>query len=211
MRLILLSLGLGLLPLVAGCGSGTSSSSTVTVGSGDDEVEFSSPEEKKYSVWSKPFGEMYAKADHDGMYELCSSHLKKRWTKSQFAEEIGKLHRKFGKPRKCDPYGGVDTEKEMLAGPKNQKAGPEQGINQMLSARTVGNCPDSVPPAERKAAVCIGMETDPETASDQDAESRKHFKEIGEGPRAYLNLILVEEDGGPKVAHVFVRWHDMGD
>ncbi|HYG74748.1 MAG TPA: hypothetical protein VEK08_07075 [Planctomycetota bacterium] len=186
----------------------------------EKDDEWSSPEEKKYAQWSNDFTALLVKQDYAAAYALCSSHLRAQMTQAEFESAQQKLRKEFGTPLKIKPVFSVNTEKEELAGPnykppKKPNADSdldpkvEEGIRKMVALDAVGTLPDSVPLDIRRASVRSEVVLDPATLPANVRPAGKPAPD--EEYICLLTMVLVEENGQLRVAHLWQRWPNILD
>jgi hypothetical protein len=176
------------------------------------EVDFESPEVKRYCQFADRFARLLVDEKYDDAYALCCDDLRKLVTKEQFADARRKDRAKFGTPRKCPPSSAAETDRNILRGPEDVKAEGDrlsQGIDKISAARAVGDMPRSIPFDIRRAGVQIDLEIDPRTVSKEETKGAE--LDADDEVYSYLHVVVVEEKGELKVGHVWQRWPDILD
>jgi hypothetical protein len=86
----------------------------------------------------------------------------------------------------------------------------ERGFRKLEAARAVGEIPAQIPSASRRASVCcdLAIKLDPGKHPDAAAAA---VEDDADPPLCILTVVLVEEAGGLRVGHHFLRWYDILD
>lgn len=219
---LLMACLVGLLGL-AGCDDlmqpvGSSKSSSGSASSSDDESAHWTAAEKAYAKVAAEFAGAMAKGDHAAAHALGASYFKSAFPDAAaLAKAEVATFEKFGKPTGTFHVASVNTDQEDLLGPDHEVPGEEPldaNIRKLGAHRAVGDIPASVPKVVRRASVVVEVVRDPRTIPDFDKKSRGEKAEDlkpEEYPRSYLTIVIVEEDGQPRIGYHFHRWPDILD
>lgn len=163
-----------------------------------NEGTFDSPQEKTYTLAGRPFAEAIAKQDYAAAYQMLHPVVKRRLTLAQFIAAHNQARVDYFVPASTEKAYVAETDPAILSGRVDPKAEQiDKASAAMAIARQVGDVPSDIPIAIRRAALTAALyDRDPE-----DSDCRC----------AYLNYLLVEENGQYSIAHWFYRWHDMLD
>lgn len=181
------------------CVGGCDRSSSTSSSSGEAEAEtFESPQVADYTRAGRPFAQAIFKKDYAAAYQMLHPLVRQRFTLAQFTAVQEKARTDFFAPASAEKAYVSETDPAILSGrvdPKAEKS--DQVVAAMEIARLLGNVPDYVPVANRRAVLTAALyDRDPE-----DVDCRC----------IYLNYLLVEDHGQYSIAHWFYRWHDMLD
>jgi hypothetical protein len=216
---------LSLVSFVFGCGLGGETGTDATGGA--DAITYASPEEERYCKLADQFAQKLISGDFAAAYEMSSSHVKAAATLEQFTEKRKAEVAQFGKILKFDQAYGAEFDANLLRGPKHVAVSSDPldaGITKLEAARAVGDIPDAIPFAARKAAIEISMYSDPPPqpgeqlpgdqgqagVQDRGEEAEAAMDDFGD-PNCYLHVVIVDDGGQLKVGHFFLRWTDILD
>jgi hypothetical protein len=157
-------------------------------------------EEARAVAAARPFMEALVAQDHAKAYALTSSHLRARLTQEAFAQKNREAYASLGSPLRLDNL-GAEVDPAVLGGAVNASGSDEleKQANRLLAQVALGDIPDSVPPAVRRASVSGNVVFG--KAEDED----------GTDPFYVLTAVLVDDAGQLRVGHYFFREASMLD
>jgi hypothetical protein len=178
--------------LASACSSDKKTSATAGDGTADEAGAVAA---------ARPFMEALVAQDHAKAYALTSSHLRARLTQEAFTQKNREAYTSLGTPLRLDNL-GAEVDPAVLGGPDNATGDDEleKQANRLLAQVALGDIPDSVPPAVRRASVSGNVVF----GNAEDGEE-------GEDPFYVLTVVLVDDAGQLRVGHHFFRAASMLD
>lgn len=175
--------------LAAACGS--ERKAAAPPGGGDAD-------EARYVAAARPFLQALVDQDHAKAYGLTSSHLRASVSLDAFTQKNRDAYASLGTPIRLGDS-SAETDPAVLVGSAHATGDDEleKAANRLLADVAVGDMPDTIPAAIRKASVTANV---------------VYGKgEDGEDPFYILTAVLVEDAGQLRVGHYFFRAATMLD